>query len=137
MEPRDYARIMSRISPWEADDLDELLAPSSQRAARPGAVVFPQTEAPLMPRVAFRRADAVCVGFRVEPGGGPATGRAVRFAAMALERDVEVVVLTEEDVCGFERFGFRTERIAGEGESRRNCIDQLLRFWGLDLVLEA
>ena len=137
MEPTDYERVMSRITPCSADDLDDMLAAESSRTASPGAVLFPAIEAPLMPQVAFRRPDAICVGFRVARSDRPAVDRAVRFAAMALERDVEVVVLAEEDVCGLERFGFRIERIAGEGECRRSCVDQLQRFWALDLLLEA
>lgn len=136
MELREYGRIISRISPHAAEDLDDLLAPGSGRARRQGAVVFPEIEASLAPQMAFRRADAVCVGFRVAPGGGPAADRAVRFAAMAIERDVDVVVLAEEDVCGLERFGFRVERIAGEA-SRAACIEQIRRFWALDLVVGA
>jgi hypothetical protein len=128
---------MSRITPCCADDLDDLLAPGSPRATSSGAVVFPEIEAPLRPQVPFRRPDTICVGFRLGQRERPAVDRAVRFAAMALERDVEVVVLADDDVCGLEQFGFRIERIAGEGECGRACIDQLLRFWALDLLLEA
>lgn len=136
MEARDYARIMARISPHEAEDLDDLLAPEVPRAERRGSIVFPQMEAEPPLRVPFRRADAVCVGFHVAPDAGRSVERAVRFAAMALERDVEVIVLADEDVCGLERFGFRVERLAGDG-GRGACLDQLRRFWALDLVLRA
>jgi hypothetical protein len=60
----------------------------------------------------------------------------MRLVAFALEKDVEIVVLSHVDHCGFERFGFRTERIAGATEAERAaCEDQLRRFWNIDTVL--
>ena len=53
----------------------------------------------------------------------------MRLAAFAIERDVEIVVLSEADCSGFERFGFRVERIAGDTpEERAACEDQIRRF---------
>jgi hypothetical protein len=60
----------------------------------------------------------------------------LRVAAFAIERNVEIVVLSETDYSGFERFGFRIERISGHcAETRAACEDQIRRFWNLDLVL--
>ena len=56
--------------------------------------------------------------------------------SLTAERDVEIVVLTDADRSGFERFGFRVERLAGDTPAARAaCEDQIRRFWNLDLVL--
>jgi hypothetical protein len=137
LEPTHWSSILPRICQHDADDLDPLLAPFDPRTTEPGRDLFPLPEATLMPAAALKRADAVCVGLRAPAGaGGDAVDRALRLAAFAAERDVEVVILAEVDRSGFERFGFRVERIAGEtGEERAACEDQIRRFWNLDLLL--
>ena len=112
-------------------------SPPSTRAERaPGRDIFPLPEAVLMPQTALRRADAICVGVRAAAADAAASDRAMRLAAFAIERDVQIVVLSESDHSGFERFGFRVERISGDSpEARAACEDQIRRFWNLDLVL--
>lgn len=136
MDPKQWNAVVSRIGPHDADDLDALLAPFDRRPGG-GRDLFPTPEAVLMPEAALKRADAVCVGLRAAATDpAEAADRAMRLAAFAMERDVEIVVLSEADRCGLERFGFRTERIAGDTpEARDACEDQLRRFWNLDLVL--
>ena len=146
MDPTHWSSILPRIGRHDADDIDPLLAPFDPRRAAEGRDLFPLLEAELMPGAALKRADAVCVGLRapaVACVADSATGstadvvdRAMRLAAFAAERDVEVVILAEGDRSGFERFGFRVERVAGETpEARAACEDQIRRFWNLDLVL--
>jgi hypothetical protein len=136
MDPKQWNALVSRIGPHDADDLDALLAPFDQRRGG-GRDVFPAPEAVLMPNAALKRADAVCVGLRASTtDASDAADRAMRLAAFAIERDVEIVVLSETDRSGLERFGFRIERIAGDTpEARAACEDQIRRFWNLDLVL--
>lgn len=127
---------MSRIGPQDADDLDELLASFDRGQGAAGHDIFPLPEGVLMPHAALRRSDAVCIGLRTAAVDGTVADRAMRLAAFAIERDVEITVLSETDYSGFERFGFRIERIAGEtAEARDACEDQIRRFWNLDLVL--
>ena len=140
MEPQRWNAILSRIGTQDADDLDALLAPFDPRHSGAGRESFPAPEAVLMPQTSLKRETTVCVGLRAADDGaddGPATAdRALRLAAFAVERDVEIVVLSEADRCGFERFGFRVERIAGDTpEARAACEDQIRRLWNLDLVL--
>ncbi len=136
MDRSDWAAIIGRISPASADDLDALTARYDPRSAVPGGDLFPELDAVLMPLVRLKRADAVCVGFAVSAELSDAADRAMRLAAMALERDVEVIVLASGDVSGLERFGFRTERVAGDSEAARAaCEEQIRRFWSLDLIL--
>ena len=137
MDLTQWSAILSRIGPQDADDLDELLAPFDRRPGAAGRDIFPLPEAVLMPQAALKRTDAVCIGLRAAAADGtvPPTARCA-LAAFAIERDVEIMVLSETDYSGFERFGFRIERIAGDtAEARAACEDQIRRFWNLDLVL--
>jgi hypothetical protein len=146
MDPTHWSSILPRIGRHDADDLDPLLAPFDPRHATPGHDLFPLPEAELMPGTTLKRADAVCIGLRApaavvtsavtSAGASYVVDRAMRLAAFAAERDVEVVILADADRSGFERFGFRVERVAGETpEARAACEDQIRRFWNLDLVL--
>jgi len=133
MDRARWSATVLRIARHDADDIDDLLA--GPDPIPPGEVIFPPVDAVLMPHVAMRRPDAVTVGIRAAPEQPDAAGRAMRLAAFAIERDVEIVVLAEGDSGGTERFGFRTERLAGEGPARAACEDQIRRFWNIDLVL--
>jgi hypothetical protein len=136
MDPTQWNAILSRIAPQDADDIDELLAPFDEHQVAAGHDIFPLPEAVLMPQTAFKRADAICVGVRIAVADETASDRALRLAAFAIERDVQIVVLSEADRSGLERFGFRIDRVAGESpEARAACEDQIRRFWNLDLVL--
>ncbi len=137
MEPTQWTSILPRIGPHDAEDLDALLAPRDPRRAAPGRDLFPLPEAVLMTETELKRADAVCVGLRARAADpGNIVDRAMRLAAFAAQHDVEVVILAEADRSGFERFGFRVERIVGNTpDERAACEDQIRRFWNLDLVL--
>ena len=136
MEEARWTAILSRIDPRDADDIDDIARAFDPRAERPGRDIFPEIEGGLPPRAAFGRPDGVAIGLGV---AGEATGtadRALRLAAFAIERDVEVVILAECDRSGFERFGFRVERVSGASETARAaCEEQIRRFWSIDLVL--
>lgn len=136
MDLQRWTTILSRISRHEADDIDAVIAPFDRRCEPAGRDVFPPIAADLLPQAALKRTDAVCVGLRVPAEPADAPDRAMRLAAFAIERDVEIVVLAHGDISGLERFGFRTERIAGDTEAdRARCEDQIRRFWGIELVL--
>ena len=79
-----------------------------------------------------------CIGVRVSaPVADPPT-LALRLAAAAVERHMLPVMLTRLAQSGFERFGFRTERIFGATEEERAaCEAELARFWGFAIVIDA
>lgn len=136
MDPTQWNSLLSRIARHDAEDIDDLLAPRDPCRATPGRDLFPLPDAVLMPSAEMKRADAVAVGLRAGDATPDVVDRAMRVAAFAAERDVEIVVLTDADRSGFERFGFRVERVAGDSaEARAACEDQIRRFWNLDLVL--
>lgn len=136
MNTQRWTEILSRITQRDARDIDDLTGPFDPRSAPAGRTVFPDIAARLMPRASMKRPDAVCIGLRVEARLADAHDRALRLAAFALERDVEIIVLAHSETSGLERFGMRMERIAGDSESARSaCEDQVRRFWNIDLVL--
>ena len=84
----------------------------------------------------FREADMVAIGVRVSPPPPDPAGLAVQLATFALERNVEVIVLSHLDYSGLERFGFRTERISGGSEAARiACEKQVAGFWNLEVII--
>jgi hypothetical protein len=136
MDTARWTAILSRIDPRDAADIDDIARDFDPRAAVPGRDVFPDVEGCLMPRATFKREDAVAIGLRIAAEPTDAADRAMRVTAFALEREVEVVVLSDCDRSGFERFGFRVERVTGDTEARRAaCEEQIRRFWSIDLVL--
>jgi hypothetical protein len=136
MQRQEHSAIVSRITPRQADDIDSLLSQFGGRNRLPGQDLFPELAAVLPPEPRFKRADSICVGYRAVGPLADAPDRAARLASLALERDVEVIVLSEADVSGLEQFGFRVERIPPDDTLNRDAwIDQVRRFWGLDLVL--
>lgn len=136
MEMQECSAIMSRISPHRADDVDDLLSRLEGGTTTPGGDIFPVIGPVPAPGPRFKRADAICVGFRATRDLGDGTEHAMRLAAMALERDVEIIVLSETDLSGLERFGFRTERVPRlDAEAHDSWLDQIRGFWNLDLVL--
>jgi len=132
-EPR-WTALLSRIVPQDADDIDDLTRVHDARATEAGNDLFPDIAAALHCENAFKRPDTVCVGLRVSAPLADTCDRALRLASLAAEQNVEVVVLSEIDVTGFERFGFRIERIA-PGQDAPGFGQQVKRFWGIDLVL--
>ncbi len=136
MDTQRWNAILSRITPLDAEDIDDLTGAFDPRRVSPGRDLFPEIEPAPMSRAAMKRADAVTVGLRVAAPPADAYDRALRLAAFALERDVEVVILTAGDTSGFERFGFRSERIPPEtAPGAAAWEEQVRRFWNIDLVL--
>jgi hypothetical protein len=131
-----WSEVISRLTAGAPEPLDDLLADTATGAGLEGADFFPPLEAVLMPQAAMRTSGAVAIGVRVTEPVPDLVDRALRLAAFALEKDVEVIVLSHIDEPGFERFGFRVERIAGADDAARAaCEDQIRRFWNIDLVL--
>ncbi len=132
----DYWAMMSRITPHRADEIDDLTARFDPHAPARGREVFPALAAVPFPEPRFKRDDAICVGFRVAGELPGAAERALRLAALALERDVEVIILSQDGRAGLERFGFRVELIPdAAADPQGDWTEQIRRFWGLDQTL--
>lgn len=63
---------------------------------------------------------------------------AARLAAIALERDIVPIILSEIPRTGLERWGFRVERILGDTEAARSVsIAEIKAFWSIAVVVDA
>lgn len=136
-ETARYDRIV-RLSRSEPVNLDGLLAPFELQQPQAGQDIPPCREPCQLPRTRLDRPDAVAVGVVIDrPLADPADA-ALRLGALALEQDVEVIALSSLDYSGLERFGFRTERLAGTTDEERSaCLDQVMRFWGIEVLIPA
>jgi hypothetical protein len=81
--------------------------------------------------------NASFLGVRVDERLADCTQAAFRLAAAALERGVTPIILTTLADSGFERFGFRVERIVGATPEDRAVIEEELKqFWNLAIVID-
>lgn len=128
--------LLLRLSPHEPYDLDSLLAPHDRRSPPVGKDIAPCVNAETLPPCRLARPDKVVVATRVRRPLDDPTDTAFRLAALAIQHDVEIVVFSDIDYSGLERFGFRTERVVGRTDPERElCLTQLRHFWGVELVL--
>lgn len=139
MDPA-WRAILARIAPARPEDLDDLILDGAPPRPR-GAMLAPGT--PVPPAAALWRRDAADqtlsrIGVRVvRPLDDPA-GAALRLAAAAVERRVIPIILSRIDQSGFERLGFRVERVpAGDEEAARAAEAELKKFWNLAIIVDG
>ena len=124
-----------RITPQAPADMDDLVYALRPRPARTGHDIFPEFEPPALSRDP-KEDTLVTIGVRVQTALSDPADYAMRLAALAAERDAELVILSGVDYCGLERFGFRVERVvATGGQIPPERYDDLKTFWKLDLIL--
>lgn len=128
--------LVARLTCCQPEDLDPLLEPFDAVSHRPGKDLAPCPGPSALPRARLAAPDAIAVGVLIDrPLPDPADA-ACRLAALAIEQDVHLVALTSLDYSGLERFGIRTERISGQtAEERTRCRDQLMQFWGIEVLV--
>lgn len=131
-----WSDVLARITRERAVDLDAAISGFDPDAAvEPGQVIFPELPgAVVLPEdLSQRPAIGVVLSGTRETDDSVIAGH---LASLAVERDCEVVILSEDPLSGFERFGFRTERIAGQTDARKTaCIEQIRSFWGMEVIL--
>ena len=135
-EAERWRGVLSRVSTHSAVNLDEAVRPFDPVVAEePGQVLFPVPDiCPVLPDVGEDR-PAIGVQVAAHATSDP-VGLAAQLAALALEKECEIVVIAEQNLSGFERFGFRTERLAGETDDEKAaCLSQIRAFWNLDIII--
>lgn len=86
----------------------------------------------------WRDAEHSCIGIRVTGPVAQPRRIALRLASAAVERNVLPIILTTLPLSGFERYGFRTERLCGATpDARAACEAELMRFWNMAIVIDA
>ena len=138
---QDWSAGMMRASLKSPIDIDRLLESSNGLAKKKhGVANFPAEIAMPVNRPLLNE-DRPAIGVLLDDitqrlDDDRAHAMATRFAALALEKECEVIVLSHQNNAGFERFGFRVERIAGQSDQERaQCLEQLRRFWGIEILI--
>ena len=138
---QDWINIIMRASVACPTDLDSLLVMQNNLAhTYVGQAVFHDAEGQTLHRNALPGARAtiavVLDDAETRTPDAAAIDLAMRYAALAIEKECDVVIMSHQNNAGFERFGFRVERIAGKTEAQRKaCLDQLIQFWGAEIVI--
>lgn len=124
--------ILSRLTPNAPADLDDMLG-----AAVKFSPVLEGFGTVTSPKLWLRPDDWACIGVRVvTPPDNPADA-ARRLAAVAIERNVTPIILSSLPTSGFERFGFRVEKIPEEpGDARNACEAELQSFWDMPIIFD-
>lgn len=131
----DWSTIITKITPHSPEHLDDILESFDARRTTNGRCIFPENnwhngQSP------FRDTATVCIGVRIDGDNVERSDLSMKLASMALEKNVIPVILFEGDYSGMERFGFRTEKIAGESKNeRRESEEQLKQFWNISVVI--
>ena len=122
-------------------NIDSLLAPANPLAAHaPGNAIFPPLDA-LPAQRALGPDERPAIGVFLDDAAerlpdAHTSLMATRYASLAIEKECEVIILSHQSNAGFERFGFRVERIAGETAAQRDgCVAQIRQFWGLEIMI--
>ncbi len=136
-----WLQVAARLGARDPVDLDAVLfdagseAPSSGWLTRQGIGRRVVPSARLWP---LNEDDGAFVGVRVSSPIGDVIATATRLVAIACERAITPIILSQLPVCGLERFGFRVERLPdGDPAQLRAFEEELMRFWRIAVVIDA
>jgi len=142
MTNNNWLKVCSRLSPTEPIDLDQKIEGLVlSDPVKAGATGYPlMCETPTVPSSViweFEQDDTICLGVRVSKSIGNYAGAAARLVAVAVERSVTPIIFTTLPYSGFERFGFRVERLVGKtNEELAASEEELKQFWHIDVVID-
>lgn len=132
----DWKSIMSRITPSAPADLDFLMGATGSAEPVSPPQVIPH-RAPSTQLWSKHKPDASYLGIRVTAPAENTPQLAAQLAAAAMERNVIPVILSHCERSGFERFGFRVERIlADTAEAAQAMEEEVARFWDMAIVID-
>ena len=142
MTEDEWLEILARISPDGPADLNTVGSVPGRAAVQPDTVpdiggfdLSPPPSSRLWQRHDDRQSG---LGVRVTSPIADCAAAAIRLASVALERGLMPVILTTLPDSGFERFGFRVERLPeGTADQRRAYEAELTRFWSLAIIIDA
>jgi hypothetical protein len=132
-----WLSVLARLTPHRPVDLDAVVfgAPREIAVQPPPVTVRPAPSPRLWtpgdPEVAY-------IGVRVTAIPADPLAVALKLAAAAVERGAIPVIFSTVEASGFERYGFRVERISGRTPAERQVEeDELCAFWNIAVVIDA
>ncbi|MGJ8584389.1 MAG: hypothetical protein ACSHXD_09880 [Marinosulfonomonas sp.] len=141
MSEQTWLDLIARLSAPEPVDLDATVFRDQGVATRPLAqqgAALPETTPPSALLWGKETPDISHIGVVVNAPLADPTTVALRLASAAVERGVTPIIMTELADCGFERFGFRIERIVADSAEERAILQQeICQFWDLAIVIDA
>lgn len=133
-----WLSVLSRITPSEPVDLDYILEETrADHQTSDWACELQAPHAPMSAKLWERDTSRSYIGIRVLQPPTDCVGLALRLAAIAVERNVIPILFTPLDQTGFERFGFRVERLPDATPDVQMDFEmELRRFWDMAIVLD-
>jgi len=140
MNSDDWRGVLARISGSKPVDLDPLLFADCDGTTGIPVESPATSDLTRLSKKLFTKKDTTLsyIGIKVTQAGSDHTKTAIRLAAAALEKGVVPIILTTLNESGFERFGFRVERLAGKTEQELSLQqEQLVAFWDIAIVVNV
>ncbi|MGI9393529.1 MAG: hypothetical protein ACR2OY_02685 [Boseongicola sp.] len=132
MTDEAWSEILSRLTSNAPVDLDDLLGAETESSP-----ILENHGNAASPKLWVRPEDWGCIGVRVVSPPENLAEAARRLASVAIERNVTPIILSPLPSSGFERFGFRVEKIPEEpGEARDSCEAELQAFWDMPIIFD-
>ena len=143
MIAQDWLAVLTHVSLHEPLDLDAtIFAMGDEKIAStktPALESRSNLSAPPSVRLWERDISGISfLGVRVTAPLPDCAYTALRLAAAAVERGVVPIILTTLPNSGFERFGFRVERLPnGSTDEISAYEEELCRFWNIAIIIDA
>ena len=143
MIAQDWLAVLTHVSPHEPLDLDaKIFGIGDEKTASPMSPALERSHefsAPPSVRLWERDISGISfLGVRVTAPLPDCAYTALRLAAAAIERGVVPIILTTLPNSGFERFGFRVERLPnGSADEISAYEEELSRFWNIAIIIDA
>ena len=135
-----WLEVISRLSAVQITDLDDILSPPGRCIPATGldADLDRVLSRPSRELWADRKSGVLAIGISISKPLRNPVNLAGHLAAMAVERGIIPIVLSEIGLCGLERFGFRVEDVSQmSGGSADELKDQIRQFWHIDIMIDA
>lgn len=135
MTKDDWSKIITKITPYSADSIDDILEGHDARFVSGGVNGFDIGERHFATSP-FSNPSTACIAVRVSTDNDDKFDLSMKLAALALEKEVTPIIFNYCDYSGLEKFGFRVEKISGNTAAEiERCEAQLKAFWNISVVI--
>jgi hypothetical protein len=133
-----WAAVIGRIVPEGPLDIDAVVFGAGPAVDPvPGPRPPPGVRPPSMRLLHTREPGSASIGIRLKSVPRDVPGLAFHLAAMACEKGVDAIILSQCGLTGFETFGFRVERIPRDPAGQAQAEAELAALWGIAIIVDA